>query len=75
MKAGEVMKTLRISRSTLHRYATDGLVGRTKIGGYFDYHAEDVFNLLNKGVKGRLIFIQGFQPINRKKTFRIRQKC
>ena len=45
------MKTLRISRSTLQRYATDGLIGRTKIGRHFDYHDDDVFNLLNKGVK------------------------
>ena len=51
MKAGEAMKTLRISRSTLQRYATDGLIGRTKIGRHFDYHDDDVFNLLNKGVK------------------------
>jgi len=51
MKAGEVMKTLRISRSTLQRYATDGLIGRTKIGRYFDYHEEDIFNLLNSGIK------------------------
>ena len=50
MKAGEVMKILRISRSTLHRYAKEGLVRRKKIGKYYDYFDEDIYKLLNKGI-------------------------
>jgi putative resolvase len=50
MKAGEVLRILRISRSTLHRYASDGLIRRTKVGKHYDYSDEDVYKLLNKGV-------------------------
>ncbi|MHC1635029.1 MAG: helix-turn-helix domain-containing protein [Candidatus Methanospirareceae archaeon] len=46
MKAGEVMKLLRISLSTLHRYAKEGLIKRRKIGKRYDYLDEDVFRLL-----------------------------
>jgi len=42
MKAGEVMKVLRISRSTLHRHAREGLIRRRKIGKRYDYLDEDV---------------------------------
>jgi predicted site-specific integrase-resolvase len=67
MKAGEVMKTLRISRSTLHRYAADGLIGRTKIGRYFDYHEADIFNLLNSGVKRKTYIYSRVSTYKQKK--------
>jgi len=44
------MKVLRISRSTLHRYAKEGLIRRKKIGKRYDYLDEDVFRLLNRGL-------------------------
>jgi len=50
MRAGEVMRLLRISRSTLHRYAKEGLIRRRKIGKRYDYLDEDVFRLLNRGL-------------------------
>jgi len=50
MKAGEVMRALRISRSTLHRYAKEGLIRRRKLGKRYDYLDEDVFRLLNRGL-------------------------
>lgn len=67
MKAGEAMKTLRISRSTLQRYSTDGLIGRTKIGRYFDYHEEDIFNLLNSGVKRKTYIYSRVSTYKQKK--------
>lgn len=51
MKAGEVMRLLRISRSTLHRYAVDSLISRDKLGKSYDYNEVDVYTLLNKGVE------------------------
>lgn len=45
------MRLLRISRSTIHKYATeDGLIGRTKIGKRYDYSDEDIYALLNKNI-------------------------
>lgn len=45
------MRLLRISRSTLHKYATeDGLIRRTKIGKRYDYSDEDIYALLNRNI-------------------------
>jgi len=44
------MKVLRISRSTLHRHAREGLIRRRKIGKRYDYLDEDVYRLLNHGL-------------------------
>jgi len=44
------MRALRISRSTLHRYAKEGLIRRRKLGKRYDYLDEDVFRLLNRGL-------------------------
>ena len=52
MKAKEVLSTLRISRGTLANYVKRGWLGATRLtNGYYDYNDQDVFNLLNKGVK------------------------
>ena len=48
MKANEVMKTLRISRSTLLNYRKVGKLRVTKLhNGHYDYNADDVYQLMN----------------------------
>lgn len=49
MKAGQVMETLNISRSTLYNYASSGKIRITKLeNGLNDYSDEDVYRLANK---------------------------
>ena len=49
MKAGQVMKTLNISRSTLYNYTLAGKIRTTKLeNGLNDYSDEDVYRLANK---------------------------
>lgn len=49
MKASEVMKTLRISRSSLANYKADGRIRATKRhNGQYDYCDEDVYRLINQ---------------------------
>ena len=49
MKAGQVMETLNISRSTLYNYTTAGKIRITKLeNGLNDYSDEDVYRLANK---------------------------
>lgn len=48
MKASEVMKTLRISRSTLLNYKNAGKIKVTRLhNGHYDYHDDDVYQLMN----------------------------
>lgn len=48
MKASEVMKTLRISRSTLLNYKKAGKIRVTQLhNGHYDYHDDDVYQLMN----------------------------
>lgn len=48
MKASEVMKTLRISRSTLLNYKNAGKIRVTHLhNGHYDYHDDDVYQLMN----------------------------
>ncbi len=52
MKAGEVLKLLRISRPTLFRYGKDGIIQRTKLpSGVYDWHDDDVYQMLNKNIR------------------------
>lgn len=52
MKASEVMKTLRISRPSLHNYKASGKIRVTKQhNGQYDYNDEDVYNLMNNNQK------------------------
>ena len=52
MKAKDVLRLLRISRQTLHRYAENGTIGFTKLpSGYYNYKEEDVYKILNKDVE------------------------
>lgn len=49
MKAGQVMETLNISRSTLYNYTRSGKIRITKLeNGLNDYFDEDVYRLANK---------------------------
>ncbi len=48
MKAREVMKTLRISRSTLMNYKNNGKIRVTQLhNGHYDYNDDDVYQLMN----------------------------
>ena len=50
MKAKEVMKVLQISRATLARWRKKGILNATKLpNGQYDWDANSVFKLLNKG--------------------------
>jgi putative resolvase len=52
MKSSEVLKILRISRPTLHRYRLKGLIKATLLpNGYFDYDDESVYTFLHKGLQ------------------------
>ena len=49
MKAGQVMETLNISRSTLYNYTSSGKIRTIKLeSGLNDYSDEDVYRLANK---------------------------
>jgi len=48
MRTKEVLNLLRISRKTLHVYATTGKIRYTVMpNGYYDYN-DDVYKLLNR---------------------------
>ena len=52
MKAKEVLRLLRISRPTLSKYATTGLIKFTKLpNGFYEYNDEDVYKFLTKDIK------------------------
>ncbi|MCW6170813.1 MAG: IS607 family transposase [Thermoplasmatales archaeon] len=56
MKANEVLNLLRISRKTLHVYASTGKIKFTVMpNGHYDYNDEDVYKLLNKDIKRKTI--------------------
>jgi predicted site-specific integrase-resolvase len=52
MKAGEVLRLLRISRPTLYQYGKKGILKRRKLpNGKYDWDEESVYQILNKDVK------------------------
>lgn len=56
MKAGEVLKLLRISRPTLSLYVKNNLIKTNVLpNGRYDYDEESVYNFLNKGVKRKTV--------------------
>ncbi len=56
MKADEVLNLLRISRKTLHVYASSGKIRYTVLPSKrYDYNDEDVYKLLNKDVKRKTV--------------------
>ncbi|MFR0570756.1 IS607 family transposase [Ligilactobacillus salivarius] len=64
MKANEVMKLLQISRSTLLRWRKDGILKATKLpSGQYDWDANSVFKILNKGeVRGVYLYARVSTP-------------
>ena len=56
MKAKEVLNLLQISRKTLHVYAHDGRIRYTAMPNkMYNYNEEDVYRILNKGVKRKTV--------------------
>jgi len=56
MKANEVLNLLRITRKTLHVYASTGKIRYTVMpNGHYDYNNEDVYKLLNRDVKRKTV--------------------
>ena len=56
MKANEVLNLLRISRKTLHVYASTGKIRFTVMpNGFYDYNDEDVYKLLKRDVKRKTV--------------------
>jgi putative resolvase len=52
MKAKDVLRLLRITRQTLHRYAQNGTIQYIKLpSGYYNYNEEDVYKILNKDIE------------------------
>ncbi len=64
MKANEVMKLLQISRSTLLRWRKDGILKATKLpSGQYDWDANSVFKILNKGeIRGVYLYARVSTP-------------
>ena len=54
MKAGEVMRLLQISRSTLHRWVKEGIINREKFGKRYEYSKDDVYKILNKNIPRKI---------------------
>jgi len=51
MKSKDVLRLLRISRNTLHRYAENGTIKFIKLpSGFYNYNEEDVYKILNKDI-------------------------
>jgi putative resolvase len=68
MKANEVMRLLRISRATLHRYAENGNIRFTKLpSGIYNYNDEDVYKLLNKDVPRKNYIYARVSTVKQKK--------
>jgi len=56
MKANEALNLLRITRKTLHVYASTGKIRFTVMpNGYYDYNDEDVYKLLNRDLKRKTV--------------------
>lgn len=68
MKAGEVLKTLKISRPTLYRYVDNGYLKRTKLpNGHYEYDDESVYTFLNKDVKRKTVIYARVSTSKQKK--------
>ena len=67
MKANDVLNLLRISRKTLHVYASTGKIKfRVMPNGYYDYNDEDVYKLLNRDVKRKTVIYARVSAIKQK---------
>lgn len=68
MKAGEVLKLLRISRPTLYKYTHGGTLKCIKMpNGFYDYDEESVYELLNKNVKRKTVIYARVSTPSQKK--------
>ena len=73
MKAGEVLKLLKISRPTLKKLREKNILKSTKLlSGYYDFDEESVYLYLNKGVK-RKNYIYARVSTNKQKQDLINQ--
>jgi len=67
MKAKQVLKTLRISRSTLRNYMKSGLIKATKLPtGQYEYDENSIYSFLNKDIKRKTV-IYGRVSTNKQK--------
>ncbi len=67
MKANEALNLLRISRKTLHVYASTGKIRFTVMpNGFYDYNDEDIYKLLNKDVKRKTVIYARVSAIKQK---------
>ena len=67
MKANEALNLLRISRKTLHVYASTGKIRFTVMpNGFYDYNDEDIYKLLNKDVKRKTVIYARVSTIKQK---------
>jgi len=58
MKAGEVLRILRISRNTLCKYVKEGKIRVRELhNGHYDYNEEDVWKLAGKNIDERMNII------------------
>ena len=68
MKAGEVLKLLRISRPTLTKYVKAGLIKVTILkNGRYDYDSESVYAFLNKNVQRKTVIYARVSTSKQKK--------
>ena len=76
MKAGEVLRVLNISRPTLHRWKMEGIVRTVELpSGHFDYNDEDVYKILNKGVKRKTYIYARVSTKKQKKDLENQVEC
>lgn len=67
MKAKEVMKLLKICRSTLYNYTKSGIIKSTLLdNGYYDYDEKSVFKMIKKD--SRINVIYGRVSTNKQKN-------
>ena len=67
MKANEALNLLRISRKTLHVYASAGKIRFTVMpNGFYDYNDEDIYKLLNRDVKRKTVIYARISTIKQK---------
>ena len=56
MKSKDVLNLLRVTRQTLTRYVKNGDIRVTTLhNGYYDYNDEDVYKLVNKDIKRKIV--------------------
>ena len=67
MKANDVLNLLRISRKTLHVYASTGKIRFTVMpNGFYDYNDADVYKLLNRDVKRKTVIYARVSTVKQK---------